>query len=180
MTRTLLRSCPICGWKSLPIVYGYPTSDMFERKDIVLGGCIIDPMYPDRSCSNCDWQGQEWAVLAPLPYRVWILEDPSGENRPIGLVTERFDSIIERFFLGGWEDPTSTRSYQQWLKSVGQPIVWCAMASDLDPECFPHFRSGQTWSSQLELEAMGFKRLDQKAPRFRFEGPAWQPKGGAN
>lgn len=176
MTRTMLRNCPICGWKTLPILYGYPTQDMFDRDDIVLGGCIIDPMYPDRSCSNCDWQGQGWSMLAPHPYRVWIFRDPNEIYEPMGFVTERYDAVLEKFFLGGWEDSDDVKAYQGWLKRVAEPEIWWTFTTDLGIEQLGNFRAGTTPANEADLVEWGFERYEHKPPKFRFEGRAWPPR----
>lgn len=52
-------ACPHCGGAdSVPIVYGYPSSDMFaadERGQVELGGCILwgdDPQWYCRPCGH--------------------------------------------------------------------------------------------------------------------------------
>lgn len=52
-----MRKCPKCNSrKVVPIVYGYPapqTYEAFQRGEIKLGGCIIEPGQPDYSCLEC-------------------------------------------------------------------------------------------------------------------------------
>lgn len=175
MTRTKLRNCPVCGWKTLPILYGYPTKDMFDRDDIVLGGCLIDPMNPDRSCTNCDWRGQEWSILAPNLYRVWIIQDPGGIYAPVGFVTERYDAVLEKFFLGDWEDPSDSKAYKAWLRKVGEPKISWALSSDLGIEKLGDLRAGTIPTSDEELAEWGFELFEHAPPNFRFEGPMWPP-----
>ena len=50
--------CPNCGGKLIPIIYGEPTLETFEkaeRGEVKLGGCCIhaegDPQW---ACSECD------------------------------------------------------------------------------------------------------------------------------
>lgn len=50
--------CPHCGRADavIPIVYGYPSDEMFRADasgKIVLGGCIVAPDSPHWRCSNC-------------------------------------------------------------------------------------------------------------------------------
>ena len=45
-----------CGRPMRPIVYGYPSGEMFEaaeRDEITLGGCVIDEGIPRWSCPRC-------------------------------------------------------------------------------------------------------------------------------
>lgn len=53
--------CPECKKKeAVQILYGYPGDGMMEsaqKKEIVLGGCIIDPVNPNRQCLKC---GHQW------------------------------------------------------------------------------------------------------------------------
>ncbi len=47
-------TCPECGQPGIPIVYGYPSGEMFEAAEagrIALGGCIISEEMPTWSCS---------------------------------------------------------------------------------------------------------------------------------
>lgn len=171
MSNRKAKNCPVCGWKLLPIIYGYPSPELFERDDIVIGGCIVDPMYPYYSCSNCDWKSQGWAVSAPLPNRIWILKDPDGLRKPIGLVTEQFNETLERFFAGGWEDIRTTEAYEAWLKDVPQPQVWVALGGDVDPATLANFRLGQRIYTSHELEEVGFKAFCGKAPKFLVRDP---------
>ncbi|MFA5890832.1 MAG: hypothetical protein WDA27_07765 [Actinomycetota bacterium] len=49
--------CPTCGRNELiPIVYGLPLGDLFERSEageIALGGCTVSPDAPAQLCKNC-------------------------------------------------------------------------------------------------------------------------------
>lgn len=50
------RSCPCCGGKLIPILYGMPTGEAFkaaERGEIVLGGCCIAKNSPTMQCKDC-------------------------------------------------------------------------------------------------------------------------------
>jgi len=53
------RTCPCCGGKVVPILYGEPSSEAFEKADrgeIVLGGCIIFADMPEYQCTGCGAQ----------------------------------------------------------------------------------------------------------------------------
>ena len=49
--------CPRCGGVTRPVVYGFPSPELFDRADrgeVILGGCCL-PVEPARSqCPNCD------------------------------------------------------------------------------------------------------------------------------
>ena len=49
--------CPACGAADVvPMVYGFPSPDMLdaaERREIVLGGCIVDSDSPGWCCVAC-------------------------------------------------------------------------------------------------------------------------------
>lgn len=49
--------CPACQEAALvPIVYGYPDSDLFEsakRGEVALGGCVLEERDPDVQCRAC-------------------------------------------------------------------------------------------------------------------------------
>jgi hypothetical protein len=52
--------CARCGGASIPILYGYPTAEMFERErrgEVAIGGCVVKPGRPTRKCSQC---GARW------------------------------------------------------------------------------------------------------------------------
>ncbi|MCX7720652.1 MAG: hypothetical protein N2Z64_05145 [Dictyoglomus thermophilum] len=53
--------CPKCGSKNvIPIIYGYPTSEAFEKEkrgEIILGGCVIEYDSPNWYCKEC---GYKW------------------------------------------------------------------------------------------------------------------------
>ena len=161
--------CPICGWKTMPIVYGLPTPRDMSRNDIILGGCIIDDLSPDLACSNCDWSGQEWCIGAPLPPSVWIILDSEGLKSPIGLVAGRYDQIYETFFLGNWQDINSTKQYQDWLSSAREePLSFTAPFDDLSPGLIAEFRIGKERFNSADLHAAGFESLAGGSPRFEF------------
>ena len=50
--------CPKCGSKEyIPIVYGYPSYEAFEkseRGEIVLGGCCVGPDSKRHICKKCN------------------------------------------------------------------------------------------------------------------------------
>lgn len=51
-----IRHCPDCGGDLIPIVWGYPDSDLLEkagRKEIYLGGCCIPINNPNYHCKKC-------------------------------------------------------------------------------------------------------------------------------
>ncbi len=56
-TTTPLPPCPTCGSaEAVPIVYGYPSNELFEsskRGEMQLSGCIIDVESPDYECRQC-------------------------------------------------------------------------------------------------------------------------------
>lgn len=48
-------TCPICGAKTLEIVYGMPSAQTFEaaeRGELRLGGCMVFNDEPDRICTG--------------------------------------------------------------------------------------------------------------------------------
>lgn len=54
--------CPYCGGKLLPIVYGEPDEETFDRHgrgEIVLGGCCVNELSPEKECAQCGFQFQE-------------------------------------------------------------------------------------------------------------------------
>ena len=53
-------TCPFCGGKVIPIVYGEPSEEIFEKADkgeVKLGGCILTGQDADWACAEC---GQEF------------------------------------------------------------------------------------------------------------------------
>jgi len=162
--------CPVCGWPTIPIVYGLPKQEDFGRTDIVLGGCITGPFDPDLSCSNCDWVGQEWALSTPLSPSVWIVIDPEEALVPIGLVAGRYDEVIEVFQLGFWLNVTFTRQYQEWLDAApDRPLVLTAPFDELSPGLIADFRRGMHRFTREELQEVGFVGVI-RPPRFEFDG----------
>jgi len=167
MTGEASRPCPICGWKTIPIVYGLPSSDDFERTDIILGGCIVEETNPDLACSNCDWSGQEWHLRAPLSPSVWIIIDEDELQAPIGLVAGRFDEISEVFLFGYWHNLTFNEQYLDWLDRVDSPLALTAPFYDLSPGLIAEFRRGSQRFLSQELYEVGFQRVI-KPPRFEL------------
>jgi hypothetical protein len=54
--------CPQCNqMAAVEIIYGFPTKRLLrqaERKEVVLGGCVVMGDDPDRRCLNC---GHRWS-----------------------------------------------------------------------------------------------------------------------
>lgn len=51
-----IRTCPECGGKLIPIVWGYPLPEMLEqseRDEIFLAGCCLPPNPPGYHCKDC-------------------------------------------------------------------------------------------------------------------------------
>ena len=51
-------NCPHCGSENyIPILYGYPTHEAFEKADrgelILAGCCIYESNPPNKKCKNC-------------------------------------------------------------------------------------------------------------------------------
>ena len=69
--------CPKCNARdSIPIAYGYPGPEMMEASragKIELGGCIVFPNQPNRSCRVCH---HRWREASVKPF--W--EQLMGEN----------------------------------------------------------------------------------------------------
>ena len=48
--------CPYCGGKVVPVIYGEPTPEAYEkslRGEFILGDCIIDDDFHDWECLEC-------------------------------------------------------------------------------------------------------------------------------
>ncbi len=59
-----MNRCPKCLSEDsvVPIVYGYPGSDMWEEQErgkIELGGCVIAEGAPDYHCNKCKYEWEE-------------------------------------------------------------------------------------------------------------------------
>jgi hypothetical protein len=171
MSGKALKLCPICGWKTMPIVYGLPSQRDSNQSDIILGGCIIDEGSPDIACGNCDWSGQEWHLTAPLPPRVWILMDPNGLTPSIGLTAGRYDDVMEVFLFGHWYNIIFTQQYLEWVEMTGgKPLAFTAPFGDLSPALIAEMRIGNHRFKPSELCDAGFRELDGEAPKFEFQG----------
>lgn len=164
------RVCPNCGWRTVPIVYGLPQSDDWERDDIFLGGCIVDEHQPDFGCLNCQWTGKKDQLALSLAPRVWVLLDKTKMLAPIGLVSSRFDEVLEVFSLGGWLHVTLTEQYREWLKSSHEkPDVLTALFGDLSPALIATLRTGTHFFNADELCEAGLEEVSS-APKFDFGG----------
>ena len=162
--------CPVCGWDTMPILYGLPGAGDFERTDIILGGCIVEETNPDLACSNCDWSGQEWHIGAPLPPSVWIIMDSEGLIAPVGLVAGRFDQIYETFLFGYWHNMSTTKQYQDWLARLSEePKSFTAPFDDLSPALIAEFRIGRHLFEAGELHSAGLIGLAGGPPKFSFD-----------
>lgn len=54
--------CARCGGEARPILYGFPTGEMFKderRGGAVLGGCRVTPDSPTHSCALCHFVWSE-------------------------------------------------------------------------------------------------------------------------
>ena len=163
--------CPVCGWNTKAILYGLPADRNAVSEDVILGGCSVDDLSPDLSCSNCNWRGQEWHLDAPLPPNVWIIMDPSGTLPSIGVTTERFDSVLEVYLFGHWHNITFTKQYEDWLSLLGaKPLVFSALFGDLSPAVIADLRIGNYRFKPKELIQAGFVQPVTEAPRFEFDG----------
>ena len=52
-----MKKCPKCNNNLIEIVYGMPSSELFEaeeRGEIILGGCCVSDNDPKYHCENCD------------------------------------------------------------------------------------------------------------------------------
>jgi len=50
-------SCPTCGTRMIPILYGLPSPEMresVERGEIKLGGCVVSGGDPEWWCPQCE------------------------------------------------------------------------------------------------------------------------------
>lgn len=163
--------CPVCGWPTLPIVYGLPADRDAKRTDVILGGCLIEEGNPDLACGNCDWSGQEWHIYAPLPPSIWIIQDPKGFMAPMGLVAARFDEVLEVFQFGRWYEPKSTQHYQDWFDlAPGEALILTSPYAEQSRDLIAEFRIGRLVFEPSDLYASGFQGLVGGAPRFDFNG----------
>lgn len=163
-------NCPICGWETKRILYGLPADRNAAGEGAVFGGCMIDELSPELTCSNCNWRGQEWHIGAPLPPNVWIIMDPDGLRAPIGVVAGRYDQIYETFLFGYWHNINFTRQYQDWLEGLfEEPLVLCSPFDDLSPGLIAEFRIGRELLSLSDLISAGFAQVAGKAPRLNFD-----------
>ena len=66
MSEETLPVCPACQSSNVaPIVYGYPSEEMFDDTSIVLGGCCIESDSPEWYCKECE---KEWGLVSgPAP-----------------------------------------------------------------------------------------------------------------
>lgn len=165
-----LRACPNCGWRIVPIVYGLPRSDDLERDDIILGGCLIDDFQPEFGCRNCPWAGTKDQLHLSLAPRMWVFVDDTRTLAPIGLVSIRFDEVLEVFSLGRWLHVTFTQQYQEWLDSCPEkPITMTALFGDLSPGLIATMRTGAHYFDGDELYEAGFEEVSLP-PKFDFGG----------
>lgn len=52
-------TCPYCGGKVLPIVYGEPDNELFDKAangEVILGGCIVTELDPQKECAECGFR----------------------------------------------------------------------------------------------------------------------------
>ena len=53
-------TCPFCGGRIIPIIYGEPSDETFEKAEkgeVKLGGCCLSGADPQWACAEC---GQEF------------------------------------------------------------------------------------------------------------------------
>jgi hypothetical protein len=164
-------NCPMCGWETKQILYGLPADRNAASDEVVLGGCVIDDLSPELTCSNCDWSGQKWHASAPLPPTVWLIMDPDRLLPSIGVTTERFDSVLEVYLFGHWHNITFTKQYEDWLSLLGgKPLVFSALFGDLSPALIADLRIGNYRFEPQELLEAGFVQTVTEAPKFEFDG----------
>lgn len=52
-----MKKCPKCGENLVEIIYGMPSSELFEaeeRGEVVIGGCEVTGNDPAYRCKKCD------------------------------------------------------------------------------------------------------------------------------
>lgn len=55
-------TCPVCGNSDVKeIVFGFPTAELFDDPNVVLGGCVLPAgPPPEWLCGNCN---REWSTV---------------------------------------------------------------------------------------------------------------------
>jgi rRNA maturation protein Nop10 len=89
---TAQTTCPKCGGKAIPVVYGYPTPETEARAargEVALGGCMIGSgIEPDWRCTQC---GHGWRI--PRPPRVRFKEGRRALEEALAESADDFDHL---------------------------------------------------------------------------------------
>lgn len=73
--------CPKCKSKDVvEILYGMPSYEAieaYERKEVILGGCLVTDNDPDYGCLCCNhrWSVKDFEVEDILKIRIWVREN---------------------------------------------------------------------------------------------------------
>ncbi len=102
--------CPHCGGKAIPIVYGMPGMELFERSkrgDVRLGGCVImgDGHDPTHYCPACDTEIMPKSARAGEEGRAKEHPDDLDRDRARRFTWEEGDIV--------WEPDTEPDSDKQ-------------------------------------------------------------------
>jgi hypothetical protein len=66
------KTCPACGSRIIPVVYGMPDIGLVEaadRGEVEIGGCIVNPEMPTHVCTGEPAHSLRGGV---------VVEDPNG------------------------------------------------------------------------------------------------------
>ncbi len=73
--------CPKCrSTNVIPIVYGFPSEELFERADrgeVKLGGCVIEDDNPNYFCKDCEAEFKAKMKYAGREMEVIYVDEPS-------------------------------------------------------------------------------------------------------
>jgi len=70
MTTAVCKVCNAVG-TIRRILYGYPTQEMANNLDVVLGGCCVTDNDPQYACTSCHWKynrSQKTGELIGFPF----------------------------------------------------------------------------------------------------------------
>ena len=109
-----MKLCPKCREKIVPIVYGFPAPETFEkaeRKEVSLGGCMISEYNPKYHCYNCNRDYYE-DLREFIEVKNWLEENDYDEDFDLCITSKIGEQIIDYGIIFGEKNIVIVKSGQ--------------------------------------------------------------------
>jgi len=186
--------CPNCGEAIVPILYGYPSLNAFERSkkgEFALGGCVIGADDPQHHCSNCQaavWSHGVYSTDEDLRVRLGTPRSSLEASLPVGgplwisdsdgtVVTIAREDVQLVALVCLVEQFDDGMKFGRWLRArwlpfsgeVTGPVLRFGFSHD---ECLSASSGDQALTVEGALERLTLHLLRDAARRNRLRTPA--------